>query len=404
MHNDHTQHPGGLMERGGNDVFDTLDFLDIHPGNAAPLAGFSQDAEQYADCLLPNAAVSIALSHEIAINSPPGTGSLDNHSNHPSPSSIRVADFVFQEYIPHCIASRRSSARSHFRTVLNHILHPELVSAELSPFGVGTKKRLSTIPDWPYVDNLQLRQVDAGVIQRLTRATLERGYSTQMARQIRNVMSSILSYAIRNGYYTSPNPATCIALPAKPKKPTHILTLSQLVNALLTMVYPERHITLFLILAEMRVTEICGLQWKHINVSPDPRLVEGEVIPPKTIAVRNQIYRGEFTKVVGTRRRFVRIPDLLCTVLRELRSAQRLTIPESFALVSRNGTPIHPENIAARRLRPIGRSLEMPWLSWSVLVRTRSLLKAQLGAGLHAQLQVGLSASTYRQHRQGEIR
>ena len=392
------------MERGGNDVLDALDILDLRSGTPAPLTGFGRDADQYRDCLLPNATANHALNHEITISPQFGAAALDDHSNPSSISAISVAEFVIREFIPDRIASRRSSARSHFRTVLNHILHPELVSETLSTVGGGTKKRLGTIPDWPYVDNLPLREVDAGVVQRLTRATLERGYSTQMARQIRNVMSSIMAHAIRTGYHTGPNPATLIALPATPKKAAHMLTLSQLVHTLRAMTYPERHITLFLILAELRVTEICGLQWKYVNVSPDPRLVEGEVIPPKTIAVRNQIYRGEFTNVIGTRRRFVRIPDLLCSVLRELRGDQRLTIPESFVLVSRNGTPIHPENIAARRLRPIGRSLEMPWLSWSVLARTRSLLKSQLGGALHAQLQMALTPSSPRQYLQNEVR
>lgn len=358
-----------------------------HPVEVAPIVDTSQEAEQYRDRFIASTVLHTSGDQGIALAQPLTMESFDHPLRHRSVSSISVAEFVIQTFIPDCVAHRRSSARSHFRTVLNHVLHPELVSELLTTVRGGTKKRLSTIPDWPYIDTLKLREVDAGVIQSLAHAALQRGYSTQMARQIRNVMSLMIAHAIRTGYYTGPNPANLIALPAKPKKENHILNLAQLASALRTMVYPEKHIAFFLILAELRVTEICGLQWKYVNVSPGPRLIDGEIIPPKTIAVRNQTYRGEFTEALGNRRRFVRIPDLLCFLLRDLKSGQRFTAPDNFVLASRNGNPVHPENIAARRLRSVGNSLGMPWLSWSAFVRTRNLMRSQSGRGLHDELQ-----------------
>jgi hypothetical protein len=47
--------------------------------------------------------------------------------------------------------------------------------------------------------------------------------------------------------------------------------------------------------------------------------------------------------------------------------------------VSRAGTPINETNIAARRLKPIGKALEMPWLSWQVFRRTHAALPCLLG-------------------------
>ncbi len=52
--------------------------------------------------------------------------------------------------------------------------------------------------------------------------------------------------------------------------------------------------TLLAIVTGMNVAEICGLQWKHANLSPHEQGVSGEWIAPRHhIAVRKQWYRGE---------------------------------------------------------------------------------------------------------------
>lgn len=391
------------MEPRANDRHDDRRTLDACPQEASSLGDFPRQAEQFPDGFIASAALQAPHSRESRADLHSGLEPFDNHLRPESHASISVAEFVIQRFIPECVAGRRTSARAHFQTVLNHVLHPELVSSVLSTVREGSKKRLTTISGWPYIDALPVCDVDAQAIQRLLHAVLMRGYSTQMARQIRNVCSLIMSHAIRTGYHTVPNPATLITLSATPKKEAHTLSFAQLTSALRIMAYPERYIAVFLILAELRVTEICALQWKYVNLSPGPRFIEGEVIPPKTIAVRNQMYRGEFTKAVGRRKRFVRIPDLLCSLLRDLRSSQRLAAPDTFVLASRNGTPVHPENIAARRLRFVGNSLGMPWLSWSVFVRTRNLLGPQSSRALPEQLQEVLFHPSNRQYSQDEI-
>jgi hypothetical protein len=48
-------------------------------------------------------------------------------------------------------------------------------------------------------------------------------------------------------------------------------------------------------------------------------------------------------------------------------------------LVSQAGTPINEHNITVRRLKPIGKDLQMPWLSWHVFRRTHTTLAHELG-------------------------
>ena len=52
---------------------------------------------------------------------------------------------------------------------------------------------------------------------------------------------------------------------------------------------------------------------------------------------------------------------------------------DDFVLMSNAGTPINQMNVAARRLKSIGRELQMPWLSWQVFRRTHTALVREFG-------------------------
>jgi hypothetical protein len=131
----------------------------------------------------------------------------------------------------------------------------------------------------------------------------------------------------------------------------------------------------------MNVTEICGLQWKRVNLTEArSNMVDGEPIPPRTIFVRKQWHRGGLDCLGRKSRcRNLRIPDPLLPVLLGLRQRATLTGPEDFVLVSRAGTPINEHGITPRRLKPIGKDLQMPWLSWHAFYRTHKALAHELG-------------------------
>ncbi len=301
--------------------------------------------------------------------------------------SLGVAEFVERRFIPEFVASKRSAGRAHFQAILKHVLPPERVARAFAADRVKGKNSLSAIPGWPYIDSLALCEINPAAIQGLIAAALKNGYSIQTATHIRNVVRAIFSHAIRTGSYLGPNPAALVNLPPMSRKETPILTFAQLKSLLGVMRYPEREFALFAMLTDMNVAEICGLQWKYLNLSNLPRTIDQEFVPPKVIAVRNQSYRGEVSEVVGKRRRFVRISDSLGSVLRGLRNRRQLSRHQDFVFASRNGTPIHPENIAARRLKSTGKSLDMPWLTWAVFQRSRSAVQAEVGEGFHEQLE-----------------
>jgi site-specific recombinase XerD len=298
---------------------------------------------------------------------------------------MTIGDFLKLKFVPEFVVNKRTAGRNHFKAMLKYVIPPEHV-ARLLPSQPGrVKAKLAFIPGWPYIDKLSLSEVNGDVIERLISAALERGYSVQTATHVRNVIRSIFSHAIRTGFYLQPNPAASVTLPRIERKADQSLALSQLQAVLGTMGYPERELALLTVLTDMTIAEICGLQWKHVNLFNSSRIVEGELIPPIAAVVRRQNYRGVLSNVIRSRKRIVPITHTLATLLNRLKARKQFTGPDDFVLISRNGNPIHPENLAARRLKFIGESLQIPGLAWSVFYKTRMKLRAELGTSFYEQ-------------------
>ena len=298
---------------------------------------------------------------------------------------MTIGDFLKLKFVPEFVVNKRTAGRNHFKAMLKYVIPPEHV-ARLLPSQPGrVKAKLAFIPGWPYIDKLSLSEVNGDVIERLISAALKRGYSVQTATHVRNVIRSIFSHAIRTGFYLQPNPAASVTLPRIERKVDQSLALSQLRAVLGTMGYPERELALMTVLTDMTIAEICGLQWKHVNLFNSSRIVEGEAIPPIAAVVRRQNYRGVLSNVMRSRKRIVPITHTLATLLNRLKARKQFTGPDDFVLISRNGNPIHPENLAARRLKFIGESLQIPGLAWSVFYKTRMKLRAELGTSFYEQ-------------------
>jgi integrase len=334
----------------------------------------------------PGAASSYSLQPSIGESSTSGS----DDGPHPDRMSLRVGDFVEQVFIPKYVLAKRTAGRAHFQAILKHILSPERTTRAFRA-GVSSKSRLSAVPGWPYLDDLSMSEVTQEDVEHLIRTCLDRGYSSQMATHVRNVIRNIFSCAVTYGYYSGVNPTAFVSTPVVAHKPVPVLSLSQLRQIFNLMRYPEQYIALFALMTDMNVAEICGLKWKYINLSTDRRYLAAEYIPERTIAVKMQSYRGEYRDVIGKRNRMIPIPELLYSSLQELRHSVRYNANDHFVLSSRRGTPVNPDNIATRRLKWIAKSLEMPWLSWKVFHRTGISLQRELGRYFNKEMEKTLS-------------
>ena len=308
-------------------------------------------------------------------------------------SAMSLAEFVRHRFMPEFVEKKRSSGRAHFREILKFILRSDRALCDIPATLERTDVRRKAVYNWPYLDSLRLRDIDEDSVHQVTLIALKAGYSLQTATHIRNVVRAIYSYAITACSYKGANPAALVTLPTVAHTNERTLTLAEIEMMVPMMRYPERAMALLTLLTDMNLVEICGLQWKYVNLSSNRSPVEGDWIAAKTIAIRNQWYRGEFRPVTVSRSRSIPVTELLSSVLGDLKLRRRLTRPQDFVLASQSGNPVDPGNIAKRRLKSIGQSCGMPWLSWQVFSRTHVRLRSEFGRHFHREC-----ASILRRH------
>jgi len=131
-----------------------------------------------------------------------------------------------------------------------------------------------------------------------------------------------------------------VRLPELVRKEAHALSFEQAVAALRALKSPAREMVLFAILTSMNIAEICGLQWRRINLTEQFATVDGESLPPLTIAVRRQWYRGEYGTVKAkSRRRNLPLGAVLKDVLAKMKERAKFTAPEDPVFAARTGKP-----------------------------------------------------------------
>src|SRR5712692_5797822 len=81
---------------------------------------------------------------------------------------------------------------------------------------------------------------------------------------------------------TGDNPAKLVRLPEMVRRESHALSFGQAFATLAALKSPAREMVLFAILTSMNIAEICGLQWKRINLTDQFATVDGESLPPLT--------------------------------------------------------------------------------------------------------------------------
>lgn len=294
-------------------------------------------------------------------------------------SRMKMTDFIETRFMPYFVSLKNQSARIHYQAMLRHIITPEEVDRIFQVVAVLPDQRLKRCPDWPYLSNLRLCDARPSHVQRLVSVALARGYSTQTVAHIRNTVNAIFSYAKQEGYLTSDNPARSVMSPDIVRKKPQSLTLSQVNDTLRAMMYPEREMAMVALLTPMTMAEICAMQWKYLNLSNFLSNADGEPCLPKTIAVRKHLVHGEFGDVPKSRKRNLPICDVLFDVLLGLQRRAKFTGPDDFVFVSGTGSPFKHIKIKERRLKPIGKQFQMPWLSWQTFRHTRTTLLCRFG-------------------------
>jgi integrase len=289
---------------------------------------------------------------------------------------MTVSSFVETKFIPEHVEHKRPAGQTHYKAILKHLLKPETVNRIFKSVST-VQPRLQALTDWPYLDNVRLCDFTTEHVRRLVSAAFDSQYSWQTVKHIKNVTFAIIAHAQREGCFNGSNPASQVKLPQRSGKATPDLSLDQMLAVLKLLKFPEKDVAIFMVSTGMNVQEICNVKWKDVNLSQSARLVDGELIPPHSIAVRQQWDRRSLGDSRQGRNRNIAIPAPLFSLLADRAQAKGTPQPEEFVLTSDGGVPISPGDIHTGKLAPARRKLGLPWLSWRVLSRAHQSLLSE---------------------------
>ena len=170
-------------------------------------------------------------------------------------------------------------------------------------------------------------------------------------------------------FYSGSNPARGVSLPEKrPVREKHALQPDQILQLLTLLKEPVRTMVLLGVLTGMRIGEIMGLRRKDVDFS------SGQ------IRIEQACYRGLLgsPKTKGSRRTLP-FPRALVPCLIRIHEHASRTGEDGLIFQTRNGTPLNETNLLHRHLKPAGRKIGMPSLSWHTLRRTHATLPKPVG-------------------------
>ncbi len=202
---------------------------------------------------------------------------VDAQSQQPM-SLLTVEEFVQRRFRPDVIRFKKPAGKSHYENMLKlHVLT-----------AIGGKR---------------LRDVTSDDVQDLVGAKLEAGFSVQTVTHIRNVIGRVFNHAKLKRSYVGDNPIQGVNLPEMERKESHALTFEQGRFVLEALPSPVSEMALVSMTCSLNVAEILALRWKWVNLTTESVVVSSEVLPPCSLAVRQNYYRGEFCSVKADGRR-----------------------------------------------------------------------------------------------------
>lgn len=298
---------------------------------------------------------------------------------------MSFARFVECCFIPNHVALKTQAGRTHYHAILKHVLRPETIDRLLLPYRGASRSKLKSIPEWPYLDEVRLCDITPEHVRRLTSLAVSHGYSPQTVKHIKNVVSAIITHAKKERIFSGDNPITLVRLPPIARKAHPVLSLLDAKAIFRSLGYPERQIALIMFNSAMNVSEVCALQWSHINPALRASCVDGHIVPPRSLLVQYQRTSSGIARVTPDRVRIIQISAPLMELLAALRRQRGRRGQDGFLFASRIGTSVSPASLLVSKLKPIGRRLGIPF-SWHTLREIHDIFLQDLSLRLNSEL------------------
>ena len=257
------------------------------------------------------------------------------------PSSAKpLADFVTKKFYPDYLPTLKKTGQTFYRSILKkHVL--------------------------PSLGTVRLRDINSERVQSLLTSKGRSGLSTQTVVHIRNCLSAVLRFARSLGWFAGQLPTEDRRLPPMVREERRAPTWDQV--CALSAVLPDSCalLVLFLTLTGLRIGEAMGLRWKHVNLTSEPKILDMEVLPPFSLAVRENYVMGQYGTLKSKEsRRLVPIPEWFVPRLAALsRTSEQGSLVDHSTMMapvfanSSGAAPIDQHHLQARVLKPAAAAL-----------------------------------------------
>lgn len=273
-------------------------------------------------------------------------------------------------------------------SLLSDLTFGEFIERHLIPNFLPTvklatqRKYLSTIKIHllPAFGSIRLCEIGPLDLQRFVLAKMHSGLGWESCDLLRNLMSKVFKMAKAWNFHAGDNPAAVVMLPEKkPVREKHVLDHTHIRALLDILREPSRTMVLLGLLTGMRIGEILGLRWQDVDATA------------RQLRIRQTIYRGAINtpKTKGSWR-ILPLPHVIVRALMAIRPDPAQCAEETLVFRTHQGTPLSDTNLLHRHLKPAGRTIGAPWLSWHTLRRTHATMLQMAGGTLKdAQAQLG---------------
>jgi len=125
---------------------------------------------------------------------------------------------------------------------------------------------------------------------------------------------------------------------------------------------PIRELVILSCSTSVHYAEAMGLRWKRLNLSGAASIADGKNLPPLSLAVRENYYRGSFgTTKTRARNRIEPLPAIAAEALAALKAGSRFTGPDDLVFCDHTiGAPLD-EDMLRRKLKKAGGQVGIPW-------------------------------------------
>jgi integrase len=208
------------------------------------------------------------------------------------------------------------------------------------------------------LEDLRVRQ-----LQNWLQSKADAGLSKSIVDHLRFDLRSIYRMALAEGVIAGdPTPALYSPRVSR-QKDASVMTREQAVAALAALPQREALILHLAILVGMRPGEILALQRRHVSADG------------ATIQVEQRVYGGVIAdpKTDISRRTAAIAPETAALLVCWLQDAVELK-PEAYVFASEARTPLRPDNVMKRIIRPALRKVGLAWVNFQTMRRTHASL------------------------------